>query len=82
MALLNAEVSRNMQASKATQGEGRGGNHGQEFGVIFKSKSCVNINGAGSERENPAWVNTHEHLQVLRTEQSPQSTRVIKNPTA
>lgn len=53
-ALTNAEVSRNRQSSKATQGEGRGRNHGQEFGVSFKSKSCVNINGAGSERENPA----------------------------
>lgn len=54
MALTNAEVPRNTQASKATLGEGCGRNHSQEFGIILKSKSCVNINGAGSERENPA----------------------------
>lgn len=54
MALTNAEVPRNMQASKSTQGEGTWWKSQPGVWNIFKPKSCVNINGAGSERENPA----------------------------
>lgn len=45
---------RGTQASKPTQGEGMWWKSQPGVWNIFKPKSCVNINGAGSERENPA----------------------------
>lgn len=57
-----AAVPRQPAHFKTHPGRGTGGNHSQEFRIIFKSKSCVNINDAGSERDNPVQVSRHMHV--------------------